>query len=143
DRGHGRRGPSKGVIDRKLESVQRWNVKASLSRMPLPQFQLVLIRMIRRQCVKNGTLWMSRCKELPDGTEQWVDDEGRSRYERISCLDSRETCRTWYGTREELSSFDYQQQINNIENTLRMEVEELRTEARRRDSEMDELRREL
>ncbi|MQM20060.1 hypothetical protein Taro_053072 [Colocasia esculenta] len=25
----------------------------------------------------------SICKELPDGTEQWVDGESRSRYERI------------------------------------------------------------
>ncbi|MQM15098.1 hypothetical protein Taro_048035, partial [Colocasia esculenta] len=105
------------------------------------------------------------CKELPDGTEQWVDDESRSRYERmislfatsldsesrstlisaeatfvlvmgkdlfgrIRCGGSRETRRTWYGTGEGPSSTDYQQQISNIENTLRMEVEELRTEVR-------------
>ncbi|MQM03626.1 hypothetical protein Taro_036416 [Colocasia esculenta] len=25
---------------------------------------------------------IDRCKELPDGTEQWVDDESRSQYER-------------------------------------------------------------
>ncbi|MQM06767.1 hypothetical protein Taro_039594 [Colocasia esculenta] len=112
---------------------------------------------------------IGRCKELPDGNEQWVDDESRSRYERmiqlstpsldtesgstpisaeeafvsvmgkdrsgrIRCGGSRETCRTWYGTGEGSSSTNYQQQISNIENTLRMEVEELRTEARRRDS---------
>ncbi|MQL80509.1 hypothetical protein Taro_012978 [Colocasia esculenta] len=121
---------------------------------------------------------IGRCKELPDGTEQWVDDESRSRYERmiqlsttsldsesgstpisaeeafvsvmgkdrygrICCGGSRETRRTWYGTGEGPSSTDYQQHISNIENTLRMEVEELGTEARRRDSEMDEMRREL
>ncbi|MQL69869.1 hypothetical protein Taro_002163 [Colocasia esculenta] len=121
---------------------------------------------------------IDRCKELPDGTEQWVDDESRSRYERmiqlsatsldsesgstpisaeeafisvmgkdrsgrIRCSGSRETRRTWYGIGEEPSSSDYQQQINNIENTLRMEVEELRTEAHRLDLEMDEMRREL
>ncbi|MQM15593.1 hypothetical protein Taro_048539, partial [Colocasia esculenta] len=118
------------------------------------------------------------CKELPDGTEQWADDESMSRYERmiqlsatsldsesgstpisaeaafvlvmgkdrsgrIRCGGSRETRRTLYGTGEGPSSTDYQQQVNNIENTLRMEVEELRTEARRRDSEMDEMQREL
>ncbi|MQM09635.1 hypothetical protein Taro_042515, partial [Colocasia esculenta] len=121
---------------------------------------------------------IGRCKELPDGNEQWVDDESRSRYERmiqlstpsldsesgstpisveeafvsvmgkdqsgrIRCGGSRETRRTWYGTGEGSSSTNYQQQINNIENTLRIEVEELRTEARRRDSEMDDMRREL
>ncbi|MQM16312.1 hypothetical protein Taro_049268 [Colocasia esculenta] len=121
---------------------------------------------------------IGRCKELPDGNEQWVDDESRSRYERmmqlstpsldsesgsipisveetfvsvmgkdrsgrIRCGGSRETRRTWYGTGEGSSSTDYQQWISNIENTLRMEVEELRTEARRRDSEVDEMRREL
>ncbi|MQL79916.1 hypothetical protein Taro_012353 [Colocasia esculenta] len=121
---------------------------------------------------------IGRCKELPDGNEQWVDDESSSRYERmiqlstpsldsesgstpisaeeafisvmgkdrsglIHCGGSRETRRTWYGTGEGSSSTDYQQQINNIENTLRMEVEELRIEARRRDSEMDDMRREL
>ncbi|MQM05478.1 hypothetical protein Taro_038289 [Colocasia esculenta] len=121
---------------------------------------------------------IGRCKELPDGNEQWVDDESRSRYERmihlstpsldsesgstpisaeeafvsvmgkdrsghIRCGGSQETRRTWYGTGEGSSFTDYQQQISNIENTLRMEVEELRTEARRRDSEMDEMRREL
>ncbi|MQM18150.1 hypothetical protein Taro_051137 [Colocasia esculenta] len=120
----------------------------------------------------------TRCKELPDGNEQWVDDESRSRYERmiqlstpsldsesgstpisaeeafvsvmgkdrsnpIRCGGSRETRRTWYRTGEGSSSTDYQQQISNIENTLRMEVEELCTEVRRRDSEMDEMRREL
>ncbi|MQL88072.1 hypothetical protein Taro_020624 [Colocasia esculenta] len=26
---------------------------------------------------------IDRCKELPDGTEQWVDDESRGRYERM------------------------------------------------------------
>ncbi|MQL73182.1 hypothetical protein Taro_005529, partial [Colocasia esculenta] len=26
---------------------------------------------------------IGRCKELPDGNEQWVDDESRSRYERM------------------------------------------------------------
>ncbi|MQM14586.1 hypothetical protein Taro_047519 [Colocasia esculenta] len=26
---------------------------------------------------------IGRCKELPDGNEQWVDDESMSRYERI------------------------------------------------------------
>ncbi|MQM19828.1 hypothetical protein Taro_052838 [Colocasia esculenta] len=121
---------------------------------------------------------IGRCKELPDGTEQWVDDESRSRYKRmiqlsataldsergstpisaeeafisimgkdrsgrICCGDSRETHRRWYGIGAGASSSDYHQQISNIENTLRMEVEELRTEARRRDSEMDEMRKEL
>ncbi|MQM16232.1 hypothetical protein Taro_049186, partial [Colocasia esculenta] len=121
---------------------------------------------------------IGRCKELPDGNEQWVDDESRSRYEmmiqlltpslysesgstpisteeafvsvmgkdrsgRICCRGSRETRCTWYGIGEGPSSTNYQQQISNIENTLRMEVEELRTEACRRDSEMDEMRREL
>ncbi|MQM23113.1 hypothetical protein Taro_056176 [Colocasia esculenta] len=121
---------------------------------------------------------IDRCKELPDGTEQWVDDESRSRYERmiqlsatsvdresgstpiftkeafvlvmgkdrsgrIRCGGSRETRRIWYETGERPSSTDYQQHIRNIENTLRMEVEELRIEARRRDSEIDEMWREL
>ncbi|MQM00422.1 hypothetical protein Taro_033156 [Colocasia esculenta] len=118
------------------------------------------------------------CKELPDGTEQWVDVESRSQYERmiqlsvtsldsesestpisaeeafvsvvgkdrsgrICCGGSRETRRTWYGIGEGSSSSDYQQQISNIENTLRMEVEELRTEVHRQDSEMEEMWREL
>ncbi|MQM06295.1 hypothetical protein Taro_039108, partial [Colocasia esculenta] len=121
---------------------------------------------------------IDRCKELPDGNEQWEDDESRSQYERmiqlstpsldsesrstpisaeeafvsvvgkdqsgrIRCGGSRETRRTWYGTGEGPSSTDYQQHITNIENTLRMEVEELRTEARIRDLEMDEMWREL
>ncbi|MQM10303.1 hypothetical protein Taro_043195, partial [Colocasia esculenta] len=86
---------------------------------------------------------IGRCKELPDGTDQWVDDESRSRYERMIQLStpsldsesestpisteeafgsvmekdrsgrvryrgSRETLRTWYGTREGSSSSTYQ-----------------------------------
>ncbi|MQL78560.1 hypothetical protein Taro_010992 [Colocasia esculenta] len=121
---------------------------------------------------------IGRCKELPDGNEQWVDDESRSRFERmiqlstpsldsesgstpisakeafvsvmgkdrsgrIRCGGSRETRRTWYGTGEGPCSTDYQQQISNIENTLRMKVGELRTEARKREAEMDEMQREL
>ncbi|MQM07264.1 hypothetical protein Taro_040103 [Colocasia esculenta] len=62
---------------------------------------------------------------------------------RIHCGGSRETRCTWYGTGAGPSSSRYQQQISNIENTLRMEVEELRTEARRQESEMDEMRKEL
>ncbi|MQM18965.1 hypothetical protein Taro_051964 [Colocasia esculenta] len=31
---------------------------------------------------------IGRCKELPDGTEQWVDDESRSRYLSATSLDS-------------------------------------------------------
>ncbi|MQM00715.1 hypothetical protein Taro_033457 [Colocasia esculenta] len=75
--------------------------------------------------------------------EAFVSVMGKDRSGRIRCVGSRETRRTWYGTGEGSSSTDYQQQISNIENTLRMEVEELHTEARRRDSEMDEMRREL
>ncbi|MQM13289.1 hypothetical protein Taro_046213 [Colocasia esculenta] len=58
-------------------------IRASLWRMQLPLFQLVLIHLIGRRCVKNGILETSRCKELPNGTEQWGDDESRSRYERM------------------------------------------------------------
>ncbi|MQM13619.1 hypothetical protein Taro_046543, partial [Colocasia esculenta] len=75
--------------------------------------------------------------------EAFVSVMGKDRFGRIRCGGSRETRRTWYGTGERSSSTDYQQQISNIENTLRMEVEELRTEAHRQDSEMDEMRREL
>ncbi|MQM19374.1 hypothetical protein Taro_052379 [Colocasia esculenta] len=63
--------------------------------------------------------------------EAFVSVMGKDRSGRIRCGGSRETRRTWYGTGEGPGS------------TLRMEVEELRTEARRRDSEMDEMRREL
>ncbi|MQL72258.1 hypothetical protein Taro_004586 [Colocasia esculenta] len=72
--------------------------------------------------------------------EAFVSVMGKNRSGRIRCGGSRETRRTWYGTREGSSTTDYQQQISNIENTLRMEVEKLHTEARRRDSEMDEMR---
>ncbi|MQM15133.1 hypothetical protein Taro_048068 [Colocasia esculenta] len=36
-------------------------------------------------CILDGWLYnfCSRCKELPDGNEQWVDDESRSRYEMM------------------------------------------------------------
>ncbi|MQL77848.1 hypothetical protein Taro_010268, partial [Colocasia esculenta] len=218
-RGHGRRGPSRGLTDRRLESGQRWNVKVIggtgigesgaqfishmgiVSKLHCKIWQKYFVKLPadiidtifrdlenitdrnkrhahdrehnRVEIFKDG-----RCKELPDGNEQWVDDESRSRYERmiqlstpsvdsesgstpisteeafvsvigkdqfgrIRCEGSRKTCRTWYGTGEGSSSTDYQQQISNIENTLRMEVEELRIEVRRRDSEMDEMRREL
>ncbi|MQM02373.1 hypothetical protein Taro_035137 [Colocasia esculenta] len=80
---------------------------------------------------------LRRFKELPDGTEQWIDVESKSRYlsatsldsesrsilisaeeafvsvmrkdqsGRIHCGGSRETHRTWYG-REGSSSSDYQ-----------------------------------
>ncbi|MQM05428.1 hypothetical protein Taro_038238, partial [Colocasia esculenta] len=73
----------------------------------------------------------------------FVSTMGKDRSSCIRCGGSRETRRTWYGTGEGLSSTDYQQHISNIENTLRMEVEELCTKARRRVSEMDEMRREL
>ncbi|MQL83650.1 hypothetical protein Taro_016141 [Colocasia esculenta] len=73
----------------------------------------------------------------------FVSVMGKDQSGRIRCGDSRETRRTWYVTREGPSSTDYQQQISNIENILRMEVEKLRTEAHRWDSEMDEMRREL
>ncbi|MQM05633.1 hypothetical protein Taro_038442 [Colocasia esculenta] len=75
--------------------------------------------------------------------ETFVSGMGKDRSGCIRCGGSWETRRTWYGTGEGSSCTDYQQQISNIENTLRMEVEELHTEARRRDSEMDEMRREL
>ncbi|MQM02267.1 hypothetical protein Taro_035038 [Colocasia esculenta] len=75
--------------------------------------------------------------------EAFVSVMGKDRSSRIRCGGSRETHRTWYGIGEGSSSSDYQQQINNIENTLRIEVEKLRTEARRWDLGMDEMRREL
>ncbi|MQM22845.1 hypothetical protein Taro_055903 [Colocasia esculenta] len=75
--------------------------------------------------------------------EDFVSVMGKDQSGHIRCGGSRETRRTWYGTGEGSSSTNYQQQISNIENTLRMEVEELRTEACRWDSEMDEMGREL
>ncbi|MQL74896.1 hypothetical protein Taro_007266, partial [Colocasia esculenta] len=167
-RGHGRRGPSRGLTDRRLESGQRWNVKVIGG---------TGIGESGAQFVSHMGI-VSKCKELPDGTEQWVDDESRSRYERmiqlsttsldsesgstpisaeaafisvmgkdrsghIRCGGSWKTHHTWYGTGEGPSSTDYQHQISNIENTLKIEVEELCTEVRRRDSEMDEMRRKL
>ncbi|MQM09865.1 hypothetical protein Taro_042743 [Colocasia esculenta] len=76
--------------------------------------------------------------------EAFVSVMGNDRSGHIRCGDSRETCCTWYATGEGSSSTNYQQHISNIENTLRMEVEELCTDqARKRDSEMDEMRREL
>ncbi|MQM19830.1 hypothetical protein Taro_052843 [Colocasia esculenta] len=141
----------------------------------MPCFAEVIRKLAAGRCDVN-LCSIPRCKELPDGNEQWVDEKSRSRYERmiqlstpsldsesgstpisaeeafvsvmgndrsgrIRCGGSRETRRTWYVTEEGPSSTDYQQHIS-IENTLRMEVEELRTEAHRRDSEMDEMRRE-
>ncbi|MQM06939.1 hypothetical protein Taro_039770 [Colocasia esculenta] len=86
----------------------------------------------------------SESGSTPISTEEtFVSVMGKDRSGCIHCGGSRKIRRTWYGTREGSSSSDYQQQISNIENTPRMEVEELRTEARRRDSEMDEMRREL
>ncbi|MQL77442.1 hypothetical protein Taro_009859 [Colocasia esculenta] len=73
----------------------------------------------------------------------FVSVMGKDRSGCIRCGGSRETRRTWYETGEGPSSSNYQQQICNIENTLRMEVEELRIETRRWDSEMDEMRKEL
>ncbi|MQL87687.1 hypothetical protein Taro_020232, partial [Colocasia esculenta] len=75
--------------------------------------------------------------------EAFVSVMGKDRSGRIRCGSSWETRRTWYGTGEGSRSTDYQQQISNIENTIRMEVEELHTEAYRRDSEMDEMWTEL
>ncbi|MQM19886.1 hypothetical protein Taro_052898 [Colocasia esculenta] len=86
----------------------------------------------------------SESGSIPISAEKaFVSVMGKDRSGHIRCGGSRETRRTWYGTGEESSSTDYQQRISNIENTLRMEVEELRTEARRWDSDVDKMRREL
>ncbi|MQM01205.1 hypothetical protein Taro_033956 [Colocasia esculenta] len=65
----------------------------------------------------------SKSGSTPISTEAaFVSVMGKDRSGRIRCGGSRETRRTWYVTGEGPSSTDYQQQISNIENTLRMEV---------------------
>ncbi|MQM18129.1 hypothetical protein Taro_051114, partial [Colocasia esculenta] len=77
--------------------------------------------------------------------QQWnvqVVVMGKDRSSRVRCGGSRETLRTWYGTGEGSSSSAYQQQISSMEDVLRtqrQEMEQLRAEIRRRDSEMDDV----
>ncbi|MQL92569.1 hypothetical protein Taro_025194, partial [Colocasia esculenta] len=62
---------------------------------------------------------MGTCKDLPDSTQRWVDDEsndrfvtenafivimGRDRSGRVRCIGKAETLRTWYGRGEGSSS---------------------------------------
>ncbi|MQM19134.1 hypothetical protein Taro_052132, partial [Colocasia esculenta] len=213
-RGHGRRGPSRDLTDRRLESGQQWNVKmiggtvigesgaqfvshmGIVSKLHCKIWQIFFVKLpaeiidiIFRDLehytgksfenaiasVPTGVNlqdWQIICAKWNTSDEQNIADRnkanrshqsmpyrkgrkshyqlkddfvimGKDRSGLIRCGGSRETRHTWYGIGEGLSSTDYQQQISNIKNTLRMEVEELRTETRRWDSEMDEMRREL
>ncbi|MQL72693.1 hypothetical protein Taro_005038, partial [Colocasia esculenta] len=147
-RGHGRRGPSRGLTDRRLESGQRWNVKVIggtgigesgaqfvshmgiVSKLHCKIWQKDFVKLptdiidtifrdLENIVDRNKTnrshqsmpyrkgrkshyqlkddfrlahdrepnrveiFKIGGCKELPDGNEQWVDDESRSRYERM------------------------------------------------------------
>ncbi|MQL95206.1 hypothetical protein Taro_027870 [Colocasia esculenta] len=147
-REHGRRGPSRGLTDRRLESGQRWNVKVIggteigesgaqfvshmgiVSKLHCKIWQKDFVKLpadiidtifrdleniVDRNKANRSHQSMSykkgrkshyqlnddfrlahdrepnrveifkigRLKELPDGNEQWVDDESRSRYERM------------------------------------------------------------
>ncbi|MQL73054.1 hypothetical protein Taro_005391, partial [Colocasia esculenta] len=127
-RGHGRRGPTRGVTERRCPDGQQWNVSLVRGYGVGPTVDHFTSRMGVVSKHFNGKplddaiasvpagvdpsdwqticeLWttgderslmhgrtphrlevfkMGRCKSLPDGTESWVDEESRRRYEAMS-----------------------------------------------------------
>ncbi|MQM23870.1 hypothetical protein Taro_056940 [Colocasia esculenta] len=124
-------------------------------RMLLHLFHLVLIHQIGGKCVKNGiqgrskilpsvkthqreldcmeVFRMGRCKDLPDGTQRWVDDESSDRF--------AETLRTWYGRGEgSNSSGDYHTQVQQLQlQDQNKKMEELYVERSKDRQELEEL----
>ncbi|MQL83295.1 hypothetical protein Taro_015797 [Colocasia esculenta] len=88
-RGTGRRGPTRGVIERRLPDGQQWNVSLVRGYGVGPTaYHFTSCMGIN---IKNSNVHgrhphrlelfkMGRCKDLPDGSESWVDEESRRRY---------------------------------------------------------------
>ncbi|MQM19612.1 hypothetical protein Taro_052618 [Colocasia esculenta] len=88
-RGTGRRGPTRGVTERRLPDGQQWNV--SLVRGygvgPIADHftsYMGVSNMDGHHPHRLELFKMGRCKDLPDGSESWVDEESRRRYEAMT-----------------------------------------------------------
>ncbi|MQL89304.1 hypothetical protein Taro_021875, partial [Colocasia esculenta] len=122
-RGTGRRGPSRGATERRLEPGHKWNVRviggyghykgktfeeavASVppgdiakrnkqnrthqnmtyrrGRTSIYQLKNDFVKTHQREPDRMEVFRMERCKDLPDGTQRWVDDESKDRFERMT-----------------------------------------------------------
>ncbi|MQL96537.1 hypothetical protein Taro_029214 [Colocasia esculenta] len=117
-RGTGRRGPTRGVTERRCPDGQQWNVslvrgygvsptvdhftsrmgivskvyckiwQKDFVKLPVATQELIFrdlqSQMHGRTPHRLEVFKMGRCKDLPDGTEGWVDEESRRRYEAMS-----------------------------------------------------------
>ncbi|MQM07387.1 hypothetical protein Taro_040227 [Colocasia esculenta] len=103
-RGTGRRGPSRGATERRLEPGHKWNVRViggygdiaernkqncahqnmtyRRGRTSIYQLKDDFVKTHQREPDRMEVFRMGRCKDLPDGTQRWVDDESRDRFVR-------------------------------------------------------------
>ncbi|MQL79164.1 hypothetical protein Taro_011604 [Colocasia esculenta] len=77
--GTGRRGPTRGVTERRLPDGQQWNVSLVRGYGMGPTSNMHGSTPHQLEVFKMG-----RCKDLPDGSERWVDEESRRRYEAMT-----------------------------------------------------------
>ncbi|MQL96198.1 hypothetical protein Taro_028871 [Colocasia esculenta] len=107
-RGTGRRGPSRGATKRRLEPGHKWNVRVisgygmwyRWDRTPqtdkeMLQYMTAMHKGWRgmlkskvktHQCEPDRMegFRMGRCKDLPNGTQWWVDDESNDHFESMT-----------------------------------------------------------
>ncbi|MQM03849.1 hypothetical protein Taro_036637 [Colocasia esculenta] len=102
----GRRGPSRGATERRLEPGHKWNVRViggyediaernkqnrthqnmtyRRGRTSIYQLKDDFVKTHQCEPDRMEVFRMGRCKDLPDGTQRWVDDESRDRFERMT-----------------------------------------------------------
>ncbi|MQL87579.1 hypothetical protein Taro_020125 [Colocasia esculenta] len=103
-RGTGRRSPSRGATERRLELGHKWNVRViggygdiaernrqnhTHQNMTYRQGRTSIYRLKddfthQHEPDRMEVFRMRICKDLPDGTQQWVDDGSNDRFERMT-----------------------------------------------------------
>ncbi|MQL92847.1 hypothetical protein Taro_025485 [Colocasia esculenta] len=191
-RGHGHRGPSRGLTDKRLESGQRWNVKVIggtgigesgaqfvshmgiVSKLHCKIWQKDFVKLPAdiidtifrdlEELINKGSFKtvMAMKFSFPVNSGKSFDDAIASVPAGVNPQDWQIMCAKWNTSDEQermiqlstpsldsesgstpISAEEAFVSVMGKDRSGRIQVEELRTEARRRDSEMDDMRREL
>ncbi|MQL74640.1 hypothetical protein Taro_007020 [Colocasia esculenta] len=72
------------IAERNKQNRTHQNMTYRRGRTSIYQLKYYFVKTHQREPDRMEVFRMGRCKDLPDGTQQWVDDENRDRFERMT-----------------------------------------------------------
>ncbi|MQL75280.1 hypothetical protein Taro_007646, partial [Colocasia esculenta] len=72
------------IAERNRQNRTHQNMTYRRGRTSIYQLKDVFVKTHQREPDRMEVFRMGRCKDLPDGTQRWVDDESNDRFERMT-----------------------------------------------------------